>query len=63
VSRCDQFVAEALVGTNTERIVEAVRDLLDDPEANAVMSRVVNPYGDGHAAERVLAAIVQRSSP
>lgn len=52
-----------LVGTNTERIVEAVRDLLDDPEANAVMSRVVNPYGDGHAAERVLAAIVQRSSP
>jgi UDP-N-acetylglucosamine 2-epimerase len=51
-----------LVGTNTERIVSAVEDLLNNPEANAAMSRVVNPYGDGHSAERVLAAIVQRSS-
>ena len=42
-----------------ERIVsEAVR-LLDDPGAYARMSRVHNPYGDGHASERIAAAIAK----
>ncbi len=31
--------------------------LLDDTEARARMTRVGNPYGDGHAAERIAAAI------
>lgn len=46
-----------LVGTARERIVaEAVR-LLDDHAAYARMSRVHNPYGDGHASERIADAI------
>jgi UDP-N-acetylglucosamine 2-epimerase (non-hydrolysing) len=46
-----------LVGTDEERIVsEAVR-LLEDKQEYARMQRVHNPYGDGHASERIAAAI------
>ena len=42
-----------LVGTDEEKIVaEAVR-LLKDAEEYARMTRVHNPYGDGHACERI----------
>jgi len=42
-----------LVGTDEERIVgEAVR-LLDDPAEYGRMTRVHNPYGDGHACRRI----------
>jgi UDP-N-acetylglucosamine 2-epimerase (non-hydrolysing) len=47
-----------LVGTATARIVRETRTLLDDPEAHAVMARAVNPYGDGHAAERIATALL-----
>ena len=48
-----------LVGTDTARIVsEAVRLLEDDAE-HLRMSRIHNPYGDGHSSERI-AAIVTR---
>ena len=43
-----------LVGTDRARIVAAVDELLDDPDAWARMARAVNPYGDGHAAGRIL---------
>ena len=46
-----------LVGTAEERILaEAVR-LLDDADAYQTMARALNPYGDGLAATRILAAI------
>lgn len=48
-----------LVGTNTEDIVNATVELLDDPERYAQMAQAVNPYGDGRAAERSVAAIAQ----
>ena len=40
-----------------ERIVEAVTRLLTDRVAYRMMARAVNPYGDGHAAERAVLAI------
>jgi UDP-N-acetylglucosamine 2-epimerase (hydrolysing) len=46
-----------LVGTDTESIVEAVTELLDDPAEYARMARAHNPYGDGLASGRILAAI------
>lgn len=46
-----------LVGTNQERIVSATSELLDDPQAHARMVRAVNPFGDGHAAERIVEAL------
>ena len=47
-----------LVGTNPNRIVSETRNLLDNPEAHAKMANAVNPYGDGHAAERIVQAIL-----
>ncbi len=46
-----------LVGTDTVRIVDEAARLLDDPAAHAAMAQAVNPYGDGHAAERIVAAL------
>ena len=48
-----------LIGTDEERIVAEVDALLNDPAAYAAMANAVNPYGDGRAAERTLAAIEQ----
>jgi len=42
-----------LVGTDVERIVSEAGRLLDDAAAYASMARGVNPFGDGHAAERI----------
>lgn len=42
-----------LVGTSVEKIVGETVLLLDDPEEYARRARVHNPYGDGHASERI----------
>ena len=47
-----------LVGTRTERIVEACEQLLTDPAAAAAMRRAHTPYGDGLAAQRIVEALV-----
>ena len=43
-----------LVGANRDRIVEEVWRLLTDQAAYKQMARAHNPYGDGHACERIL---------
>ncbi len=48
-----------LIGTDEERIVTEVDRLLNDADAYHEMANAVNPYGDGKAAERSLAAIEQ----
>lgn len=47
-----------LVGTDEQAIIVEARRLLDDPVAHAAMAQAVNPYGDGHAAERIVKAIL-----
>ncbi len=47
----------ALVGTDPERIIAAVRRILADPDALATMSRPALPYGDGFAGPRIAGAI------
>lgn len=42
-----------LVGTSEEKIYKSFKELLDDPEAYKKMSTACNPYGDGHACERI----------
>ncbi len=42
-----------LIGTDEERIVSEVFTLLDDKTAYASMARAHNPFGDGHASERI----------
>ncbi len=50
-----------LVGTEASRIVEEVTRLLDNPVEYARMAKASNPYGDGHAAERIVAALLEAS--
>jgi UDP-N-acetylglucosamine 2-epimerase (non-hydrolysing) len=47
-----------LVGTDSDAIIREARRLLDDPQAHAAMARAVNPFGDGHAAERIVKALL-----
>jgi len=46
-----------LVGTDTSRIARETATLLDDPGEYQRMSRIHNPYGDGHASERIEAVL------
>ncbi len=49
-----------LVGTDPDRIFTEAQRLLDDPQAHATMAGAVNPYGDGHASERIVSALLAR---
>ena len=49
-----------LVGTDREKIIAEASLLLDDPAEHERMARAVNPYGDGHAAERIVQALAER---
>jgi UDP-N-acetylglucosamine 2-epimerase (non-hydrolysing) len=51
-----------LVGTDTAKIVEQTKLLLDDPEEYEMMAKAINPYGDGHAAERIVEALQEKSN-
>ena len=47
-----------LVGTDRERIVNEAVQLLEDTDAYERMARAVNPYGDGHASERIVGTLL-----
>ena len=46
-----------LVGTDADRIVHDATRLLDDDVEYSRMARIHNPYGDGHASDRIRQAI------
>ena len=48
-----------LVGTDPERIVAEASRLLDDEGAHAAMARAINPFGDGHASERIVQSLLE----
>ncbi|MEA5618731.1 UDP-N-acetylglucosamine 2-epimerase (non-hydrolyzing) [Cronbergia sp. UHCC 0137] len=43
-----------LVGTQTSNILAEASELLSNPQAYAAMANAINPFGDGHASERIL---------
>jgi UDP-N-acetylglucosamine 2-epimerase (non-hydrolysing) len=47
-----------LVGTDTQKIISEATRLLDDPQERASMAKAANPFGDGHAAERIVKALI-----
>jgi UDP-N-acetylglucosamine 2-epimerase len=47
-----------LVGTDTARIVAEVHALLTSREQYDAMAHATNPYGDGHASERIVDALL-----
>jgi UDP-N-acetylglucosamine 2-epimerase (non-hydrolysing) len=55
---CVQAGSLKLVGTDVKKIVDEAALLLDDPTEYAKMSMAVNPFGDGHAAEKIVQALL-----
>jgi UDP-N-acetylglucosamine 2-epimerase len=51
--------AARLVGTDENRIVRTLEELLTDTRAYEKMAAAPNPYGDGRASERIVAALLQ----
>jgi len=51
--------AARVIGTNQQNIVHWTERLLQDPVEYSRMARAVNPYGDGHAAERIVEALLR----
>ena len=49
-----------IVGTKEKSIKNAVQKLLDDKSEYDKMSNAVNPYGDGHASERIVRILTER---
>ena len=49
-----------LVGTNREKVYCAAKILLTDAAAYRQMAEAQSPYGDGHAAERIVKALLWR---
>ena len=43
-----------LVGTDREQVGQAMLTLLNDDQQYQRMTAAQNPYGDGHAAERIV---------
>ena len=51
--------ATKLIGTDTDAIVTAARELLTNPASHAEMARSLNPYGDGSAARQIVDVLKQ----
>ncbi len=49
-----------LIGTSRERVFEESRRLLTDEAEYRRMTEASNPYGDGHAAERIVQILLHR---
>ena len=49
-----------LVGTDYDKIVTEVSNLLTDPAYYSSMSQAVNPYGDGMACERIMTILEEK---
>lgn len=47
-----------LVGADAQRIAQTACHLLQDPHAYQQMAKAANPFGDGHAAEKIVAALL-----
>ncbi len=48
-----------LTGANKERIISDVTKLLTDSEVYNKMAKTANPFGDGHAAEKIADALIK----
>ena len=51
-----------LVGTDEDNIYKEAKELWTNKEAYEKMSKASNPYGDGHASERIADAIIDKFS-
>ncbi len=51
-----------IAGVEEDNIYNMAKTLLTKPEEYAKMAKAINPYGDGHASERIVDAIIEKYS-
>ena len=51
-----------LVGTDSKKIIHETSRLLDDSQAYDDMAHAENPFGDGHAASRIVKGLLDYSA-
>ena len=51
-----------IAGVDEKNIYKMTKELLTDSEEYSKMAKAVNPYGDGHASERIVKAIIEKFS-
>lgn len=51
-----------VVGVNENDVYNAAKTLFDNQEAYNTMAHAVNPYGDGHASERIVEVLKKMDS-
>lgn len=49
-----------VIGTDRRLVLNQIEGLLDNPMEYQRMAHTINPYGDGHASERIVAALLTR---
>lgn len=49
-----------IAGVEEDNIYNMAKTLLTKPEEYAKMAKAINPYGDGHASERIVDAIIEK---
>ena len=55
----DSGTAE-LIGAKSKKIYEAARSLLTNKQKYQMMSKAINPYGDGKASERIVSICLNK---
>lgn len=55
--------AVRIVGTSRRNIIRAVNELLDAAEHGRILMPPATPFGDGHAAEKIIGIIRQQTTP
>ena len=56
-----QAGAAKLVGTDADRIYSETLRLTEEPESYCHISNAINPYGDGHAGQRIVQFLLGQS--
>ncbi len=51
--------ANVLVGSNPEKISRAVAEIIGTPGIKTKLSKIKNPFGDGHASQRIISEILK----
>lgn len=49
-----------IAGVNEDNIYNMTKELIENVNEYEKMAHAVNPYGDGHASERIVKAIIER---
>jgi UDP-GlcNAc3NAcA epimerase len=51
--------ANVLVGSNPDELVKVTQEIMRTPNIKSKLAKLVNPFGDGHASQRIISEILK----